>query len=59
MGISSIARSRGVLTMDRSRGLTTLPAPQLGQELGERSIAMVTKHQAQREYRLPTTAMRL
>jgi hypothetical protein len=35
--------------IDRGRGLTALPAPQLGQYLDERAIAVVANEQAQRD----------
>ena len=53
--------AHGVLTMasaqiDRGRGLTTLPAPQLGQHLRERAIAVVPDEQAHWVDRLSATA---
>jgi hypothetical protein len=43
--------------IDRGRGLTALLAPQPGQHMGERPIAIVPEQQAQGEHRLPAAAV--
>ena len=43
--------------IDRGRGLTALPALQLGQHLDERAITVVPNEQAHRIDRLSATAM--
>ena len=45
--------------IDRGRGLPALPAPQLGQHIGERPIAMVAMEQAHRIDRLSAAAVHL
>jgi hypothetical protein len=54
--------AHGVLAMpstqiDRGRGLTAPPTPQLGQHVNERPITVVPDQQAHGQYRLPATAM--
>ena len=57
-------RTHGVLAVasaeiDRRRRSSALPAPQFGEHLGERSVAMVAYEQPNREDRLPPTAVQL